>query len=219
MSENLPQVKSCSQCQSEIPLKAKRCPQCQADIRSWFARHPILTGILGLVVLVGFGSALGGGDSDEQTSARGESQQAQAEQRFTVGESFRSNRIEITVQDVSTRSSVGSSFFGETASEGGVLVAVQWRYKNISDEPIGMFSKPTIKLVDSNGVEFSRDIGKSSAFATELELDRKIVSDLNPDITVNDAEVFEVGAERFAQPGWHLEVRADRNTYKIDIAE
>lgn len=39
-------TKKCKNCQSEIDAKAKKCPHCQSDLRNWFYRHLILTGIL-----------------------------------------------------------------------------------------------------------------------------------------------------------------------------
>ncbi len=40
--------KQCSKCRGEIDKLAKKCLHCGSDLRSWFARHPILTGILAL---------------------------------------------------------------------------------------------------------------------------------------------------------------------------
>lgn len=43
--------KTCKACKSQIDAKATKCPKCGTDLRSWFARHPILT-ILGLLLIV-----------------------------------------------------------------------------------------------------------------------------------------------------------------------
>lgn len=43
-------MKKCKHCQSEIDIKATKCPHCQSDLRNWFRRHPIWTGIIGLLV-------------------------------------------------------------------------------------------------------------------------------------------------------------------------
>jgi len=61
-------VKKCKSCQKEIDLKAKKCPFCQSDQRNWFARHPILTVILGLMLLGIIGAAASGGQSDSDTA-------------------------------------------------------------------------------------------------------------------------------------------------------
>lgn len=53
------ETKQCKYCQEEIKAKAKRCPKCQGDLRGWPARHPILTGLLGLVALIVFIAVVG----------------------------------------------------------------------------------------------------------------------------------------------------------------
>jgi len=41
-----------------IDDKAKKCPKCQADQRNWFAKHPVITVILGIFLLMAiFGSS------------------------------------------------------------------------------------------------------------------------------------------------------------------
>lgn len=45
------ETKKCPSCQSDIPRGAKKCAHCKTDLRSWFIRHPILT-ILGVLVLI-----------------------------------------------------------------------------------------------------------------------------------------------------------------------
>lgn len=53
-------MKKCKSCQKEIDEKATKCPYCQTDQRSWFRKHPILTGLLVLFV-IGIVGATGGG--------------------------------------------------------------------------------------------------------------------------------------------------------------
>jgi hypothetical protein len=57
-------MKKCKSCQTEIDAKAKKCPHCRADQRGWFKRHPILTGLLGLIVFIIVISAAGGGSNE-----------------------------------------------------------------------------------------------------------------------------------------------------------
>jgi len=61
-------MKKCKSCQSEIDSKAKKCPHCQADQRNWFARHPIITGILALIVIFGGIGALANSNSSNTSS-------------------------------------------------------------------------------------------------------------------------------------------------------
>ena len=61
-------TKQCPQCKMEVPKGAKKCPHCQSDLRSWFARHYLLTtlGVIFLIILVE--SAIGGGSNVSDTS-------------------------------------------------------------------------------------------------------------------------------------------------------
>lgn len=69
-------MKKCKSCQKEIDDKAKKCPHCQTDQRIWFARHPILTTILAIIVI----GLLGSGASDKSPSANSENASPTAEQ-------------------------------------------------------------------------------------------------------------------------------------------
>lgn len=44
--------KKCRYCQQDISIKATRCPHCHGDLRSWAARHKILTGIFVCAVII-----------------------------------------------------------------------------------------------------------------------------------------------------------------------
>ncbi len=70
-------MKVCKSCRSEIDSKAKKCPKCQADQRNWFRRHPILTGVLILVIIGIVGSASGGSKNTETTNGGSQSSQKQ----------------------------------------------------------------------------------------------------------------------------------------------
>ena len=53
MEQNLNKVltKKCSECQDDIQINAKKCKNCGADLRNWFIRHKIITGILILYIV------------------------------------------------------------------------------------------------------------------------------------------------------------------------
>ena len=79
------------------------------------------------------------------------------------------------------------------------------------------FKFPSVKLVDSNSTTYGSDIGASADFATELNLDRKILSDLNPGITVKDASVFEINKGQFEKGGWKLLIGVDGKDIKVGL--
>jgi hypothetical protein len=65
-------TKKCKSCVKDIDINAKKCPYCQADQRGWFKKHPILTGIFGLIVLFSIiGMAGGKGGSSSTNSDNG----------------------------------------------------------------------------------------------------------------------------------------------------
>lgn len=82
-------MKKCKSCQSEIDNKAKKCPRCQADQRNWFRRHPILTGLLVLIVIGIIGSASGGSKNTETTNGNSQaSQQQEQAKKFNIDDIY-----------------------------------------------------------------------------------------------------------------------------------
>jgi len=138
-------------------------------------------------------------------ASSGESEQAEP---ITArrGEMVQTKRFEISIQKLEMRDEVGNDFFNSSPAEGGVYVALKYKYKNISDEPIGSFSTPSAELVGPNGTGYSRDSGASSSFAVETEIDQKILSDLNPGIAVTTVDVFEISKEQISSGQWHIEI-------------
>lgn len=88
--------KICPHCQKEISKGAKKCPECQSDLRSWFSRHPIITGIVALFIIGSVLSAIGG---DEASNS--------------VGSISNSSKVEIV--DISTRVTESNSVWSKYA--------------------------------------------------------------------------------------------------------
>lgn len=131
-------------------------------------------------------------------------------QTVQIGSTIKTSKLEIQITSVKTLSRVGGEMLESKASDGGVYLAVQWNYKNISDVPISTFNQPSLHLKDPKGTKYDHDMEASSSYASELSIDEKILSDLNPGIRVKGAEVFEVSKELFATPGWKLFIDADQ---------
>jgi glutaredoxin len=62
-------MKKCKSCQTEIDQKATKCPHCKTDQRGWFRRHPILTGVLGLIVFFILVGAIGSSGQSNNSAA------------------------------------------------------------------------------------------------------------------------------------------------------
>ena len=179
-------------------------------------------GIIATVVLIVIMAVVGSSDSDQkqgdvsQNSSR-DKQQEQVITTYQVGDVINAGNAEVIVTNVEERSSVGSQYISEKASEGGTLVAVTWKYKNIGNKPIPSYKTPSIKLIGPDGIEYDSDLGKSSVYATEMDIDSKVLSDLNPGITVKDAKVFEISKEAYTKNGWKLQVNVNGKTYLVKV--
>ena len=135
-----------------------------------------------------------------------------------IGDVISTPKLDVKILSARKVSRVGNEMFNSEPSEGATYVAVTWQYKNTSSQPIDMFSKPSLKLKDANNVNYSADVGASGSYATEVNIDEKVVSDLNPGITVKTADVFEVSKESIQKPGWTLVIDADKEI-EVPLAE
>jgi len=130
--------------------------------------------------------------------------------------------LEINVKKISFRRSLGDGPFASTPSDGAIYVCVEYSYKNISDKPIPAmsFTGPSTpgnpQLVDPAGIEYDMDLGASMSFATEQDNDSKIMSDLNPGITVHDADAFEVAESRIKKSGWNVLITSEP-AYRVPV--
>lgn len=77
-------IKQCSKCKENVQEDAKKCKHCKADLRNWFLRHKIITGILILFTIGIIGSALG--DTNKQNT----------------NSDTRTNKTESVVEDATT---------------------------------------------------------------------------------------------------------------------
>ncbi len=61
-------TKKCSKCQENIQFGAKKCKHCGADLRNWFVRHKIISGILILIAIGIIASSMNGGDKNNRNN-------------------------------------------------------------------------------------------------------------------------------------------------------
>jgi len=168
-----------------------------------------------ILVILGFigsggeetSSASSGNESAQVADQSAEKQQA----AWKVGDSIKTGKFEIIVTSVSNRNSVGGQYMSEKPAEGAMFVVVNFKYKNITKEPITSFSFPDIKIIDPNGTDYDEATGATIYYHTEIDLNKKSLSDLNPGITQKDATVFEVSREMWKSKGWKLIIDADED--------
>ncbi len=197
----------CAVCNADVAKGAKTCPSCGTKIKKPFYKKWWVWA-LAVIVIIAIASGSGSENSD---NVNVQSEQNQTEQTANVGDVITTENFEICIKSVETRTKVGNQYLSATPSEGGIYVVVNWEYKNITDKPISSFSCPGIKISDANGVKYDYDISATSYYATEVNLDTKILSDLNPSIKVSDADVFEISEEAYSAGGFVVSVDADKD--------
>jgi hypothetical protein len=208
---------NCKACEKEIAKGAKKCPNCGKDQRNWFMRHKILTTI-GAIILISIISSMGGGEEStetattttttEETKSEETKTEAPKETIYKINDVLKvDDKAEVTVTKVEELASVGDEYLNKKASDGGTFVAVQYTIKNVSKEPIGAFSLPTIALMDEAKTEYDSDLDATSNYAIQTDIDNsKILSDLNPNIKVTDVQVFEISKESYATGKWFITI-------------
>lgn len=127
-------------------------------------------------------------------------------QELQVGEAFRDGELSITVDSVRTATSVGGQFMAQSAAEGGLYVIVDWHYKNEGNDAVSPFSTPDLKLIDASGNQYDPDIAATVAYATSANVSEKVLSPINPGITIKTAEAFEVSREHYEVATWKIRV-------------
>lgn len=212
----MPKLIKCKSCGKEISSNAKECPFCGGKNKKPFYKKWWVWVIAAIVVI---GAAGGGKTSQKPTTDTPQSTETAAANKqnkleetvYSVGDTVTTDKFEITVKNVQTKTSVGTQYLSSTPSEGGVYVCVDFEYKNISQKPVAAYSCPKIKLKDPNGTSYDGDISAGTYYATETDPDRKVLSDLNPDIKVKDSAVFEISKTAYEAGGFTVCVDADKD--------
>lgn len=181
-------MKKCKSCQTDIDSKAKKCPHCQADQRGWFGRHPILTGILGLVVFFIIVGVIGSGGSKNTTPTSGtttnnssptQSNDQPKDVTPKVGDVTKLGDREFTVNSVRRSKVLGYS----TPKAGKEYVIVNVTVRNLGKDEVS-YNPFDFKVQDANGAQ------ESSTFAF---LDDSLSSGtLAPEGKVTGSIPFEV---------------------------
>lgn len=138
--------------------------------------------------------------------------------QFKLGETFQGRTFRITVASAEVIDAVGDSFMRSTPAVGGEYVAVAWTYTNISNAPVEPWKAPRLKLIDPAGHVYDADLGASGAFAAQVNANAKVLSNVNPGITIRDADVFEVSRTLFDASSWKLRVRSQDGDALVTLA-
>lgn len=84
-------MKKCPKCKEEVADDATKCKHCNADLRNWFLRHKVWTGILALIVLGVVISAAGGNKGTTSNTNNASSNQpatTQTSKKFNIDDIY-----------------------------------------------------------------------------------------------------------------------------------
>ena len=162
--------------------------------------------------------ALASTESKKKAGAPGAGAPGEEARLPGVGERVASGGLEFELSKVAQRERLGSELFESSAATGGIYLVIDWTYKNVSGKPMGAFSQPQLALVSPDGTEYEEDLGAAASYATEADLDEKILSNVNPGITVQTAAVFEVAESLLAENGWqaHITFKGEKVAFRLD---
>ena len=201
-------MKKCKACKSEIDPKATKCPKCGADQRIWFARHPIWTVILGLILLGIIGSIAGGGKSSNSNSGSNNntnntSQQQLGAKTGKVGQTIADGDLAFTVSSVTTASTIGNSFVAKTAQ--GIYYIITVKIDN-NGKDTKTINASDFHVVDSQGRKFDYSNDGQLAMEESQGTTDLFLQQIQPSLSVTGKIVFDVpkdatGLKLLAQGG------------------
>jgi hypothetical protein len=129
--------KICPHCQKEIDAKARKCPYCQSDLRNFIFRHPILT-IVGLLIVLVFV-----GRNVSETTPSGVSQPINqnppASKSASSGAQFTNASIHTLEHDLASVAKINDYYFVETS--GTVVSAVNFILEGDKQPTVALYVK------------------------------------------------------------------------------
>lgn len=164
--------------------------------RSWFARHKILTALIGLVAIIAIVMAASGGGKSGDTSTpaasapagSGSVSSAAPAKAPGIGTPVRDGKFEFTVTKIeSGKKTVGAQYLEQTAQ--GSYTLVHLTVKNIGDEAQS-FSDSDQKLIGADDKQYSADSMAGSA----IENNDVLFAQINPGNVVDGVLVFDLPA-------------------------
>jgi len=171
-----------------------------AKPKNWFAKHKVLSGILGLILIIILANAFwGGGDS---TSTSGQKNEATPEVTNKIGDAVTVGYFTFTVDKAEQKASVGGQYSSSTAS--GIYQLVFVTALNNDKEPRYVDSN-MFKLVDSQGREFTTSTEATTSYT--LSQGGKwdfFLKQLNPGLEQEGALIFDIPKDA---TGLKLEVK------------
>lgn len=168
-------------------------------------------GALVLFIVMAVSGAMFGGVYGAVSGPKGQGAAVSlGEQR--IGDVIHTAQFDISVPVIAVKQKVGSGYITSEADEGYIYLVVLWHYKGTAETLNGP-PLPVLQLLDRSGAEIPADFSASGSYAAQMNLVPEVFRELIPGETVENAHVFMISKERYAEGGWRLQIRADRDIH------
>ena len=181
-----------------------RTPEEQAKNSSWFARHKVLTGFIGVIVFFGVIGSLGDSKSTNNTSSSSSSEKAsgkpadakQEAKSYGIKEDVRVGDVRWKVTEVKDRGNTlkGSESkypsFTKNKATSGKFVQITVEVEKLGSE---IKSASNLNIVDEKGREFIHATDVSSWLPEGKEM--FLLSNLNPNVPQTFTDIYEIPAD------------------------
>lgn len=182
---------------------------------NWFKRHKVLTVILGFILIVIIGSALGGDKSKTNTASGNGSGVTKTEDKKVVAklnEAARDGKFEFVVKSVDCgKTTIGTNEY-LTKNAQGQFCLMTISVKNIGDKAQGFFGTNQ-KLLNAQNQQYSADD------AAGVYVDQNystLFSNINPGNSVQGVVVFDIPKDQ-APVSAELHDSAASNGVKVNL--
>lgn len=201
------QIKKCPKCREDILKSAKRCKHCQGDLRNWFARHKVMTGILVIIVLIIIASAGGKKDNgdnktvDSNPASPNTAAEQAKEQKYKMNDKVPVGHFLFSVGSVKDLEEISDGFTKKKAA--GIYKLIGIAAIN-TDKESRYLDNSMFKLLDNKGRIYDNSTEGSMAVSIksngEMDLFLKQIS---PSLGAGGVLVFDVPEDA---EGFRLEV-------------
>lgn len=200
-------TKKCPKCGEEILASAKRCKYCQADIRNWFMRHKIITGIL-MLILIGIIGSLGSGDKKETKQSekkadvqevvktedtegeKPQEEKAEEEKIYKIKEPVPVGNFIVAVLAIDESKTLSDGLIQREADGIYRMVGIMFTNK---DKEAHSVDSTMFKLVDDKGRKFvSSSEGNTIMSMSSNGKQDLFLKQVNPSVTASGVAVFDI---------------------------